>query len=82
MSEQKEMGGFMLPQGLIEEYRTICRARLRVLDRLFPGMEKDPVYKAMKEVARDWDQVGSGELDWHTCAVAARKLVKIRKEAN
>lgn len=74
------IGGFMLPPGLKADMIRFTRARIRETKKLFPDMEKDPLYKAMKEISENWDQIMPGvELTWHLCATAAKAVMATRR---
>ena len=81
---KEEMGGFMMPKGLLEDCKASMRRRLdtdkAAIKKLYPGMERDPLYLAMKEVAENAEEFGLDgcDMDWHSCAMLARELMEAR----
>lgn len=82
MIEQEEIGGFLIPKGLLDDLIISSRHRLlatkAVINRLIPGFEQDPLYVAMKEVVGNAEEFGldTCDMDWYSCAMIAREIVE------
>lgn len=80
----QEIGGFLMPKGLLEDLKASMRRRVdaekAAIKKLYPDMERDPLYLAMKEVAENAEEFGFDgcDMDWHSCAMLARELMESR----